>query len=606
MLFKKRVQKKENRLPFKRTLSNVWFMIRLIYQASPLYGVMLILEKMRHDGMIFVETTVGVGYILEAVEFGKPFRDVFWFLIFLFVLFACSGLYSSVFNSVVTGMCMPKIEQKLKFMLYEKAGSLDIACYDDPDYYNEFVLAVSESKKSIERTVNLIGLFVAGIVIFVCYGTYFLLKDPVSVTFVIVSFAASFFVHNAANKIRFQLNLEVNPRNKKLQYVHRAFYLASYAKELRLNRRLSGRLHREFEETNREIWQLRKKASKKLWGLSFLTDYVCTDFVFHGLYLGYLVFQAAVKKVLSLSSMVVLYGSVGNLRNGLRLLAELPPAALETALYVEKIRDFLAYETKVVSGESLPVPEEIGEIRFEDVSFAYNENDGDIIRHVSFSIAPGEKIALVGYNGAGKTTIIKLLMRLYDPTGGRILMNGTDIRKYDPGQYRSRIGTVFQDYQIYAATVAENVVMDEVPPEADVVPALRQSGFSSRLARMERGVDTGLTREFDEEGTNLSGGESQKLAVARVFYKDSGLIILDEPSSALDPIAEYQLNVSMAKASEKKSVVFISHRLSTTRHADRILMLENGEVSESGTHETLLAQEGKYAQMWHAQASKYI
>ena len=276
------------------------------------------------------------------------------------------------------------------------------------------------------------------------------------------------------------------------------------------------------------------------------------------------------------------------------------------ALYVEKIRTFLAYETKVVSEENLPVPDTVKEIRFENVSFAYDEEEGDIIHHVSFTIAPQEKIALVGYNGAGKTTMIKLLMRLYDPTEGRILLDGVDIRRYDLEQYRSRIGTVFQDYQVYAATVAENVVMDEVPPQTDVTLALRQSGFSARLANMERGVDTGLTREFDDSGTNLSGGESQKLAVARGFYKDCSLIILDEPSSALDPIAEYQLNVSMARASVQKSVIFISHRLSTTRHADRILMLEKGRVIESGTHEVLLEKNGKYAEMWHAQASKYV
>lgn len=590
----------------KRTCSNVWFMVSIIFRASPLYGVMLIIENMRHNGMIFIETTVGVGYILEAVEFGKPFGEVFWFLIFLFALFACSGLYSSVFHSVVTGMSMPKVEKKLKFLLYEKAGSLDIACYDDPEYYNEFVLAVSESKASIDRTVNLIGLFVSGLVVFFTYGTYFLMKDPVSVIFVVISFVISFVIYNVTNKIRYRMKLDINPLNKKRQYVHRSFYLSTYAKELRLNRKLSGRLYREFQETNENIYDVQKKACRKLWGLNFLTDYVFSDLIFNGLYLGYLVFQAAVQKAISLSGLVVLFNSAGSLRNGLRLLSELPPAAVETALYVEKIRNFLAYETKVVSEENLAVPEEIGEIRFEDVSFAYNEKDGDIIHHVSFSIAPKEKIALVGYNGAGKTTIIKLLMRLYDPTGGRILLDGIDIRKYDLQQYRSRIGTVFQDYQIYAATVAENVVMDEVPPQADVMPALRQSGFLGRVTGMKNGVETALTREFDEEGTDLSGGESQKLAVARVFYKESGLIILDEPSSALDPIAEYQLNMSMSKASEQKSVVFISHRLSTTRHADRILMLEKGRVIESGTHETLLARDGKYAKMWHAQASKYI
>lgn len=597
---------KKEKLSTRRSFANVWFMMKLIFKASPLYFVMLLFEHVRHNGLIFVEHTLGIGFVLEAAEFGKSFREVVYFMLFMFALLAFSGLYSSVFHSFVSEISMPKIEKELRFMLYEKAGSLDIACYDDPEYYNEFVLAVSESKNCLDRCVKLIGATVSGLVTFLSYGSYFLMKDPVSVVFVVVSFVGSFFIHNIANKIRYRLKLKVNPLEKKRQYVHRTFYLSAYAKELRLNRKLSKRLHREFEETNKEIYECNKAVSKKLLFLNFLTSYVCSDFIFDGVYLGYLVFQAAVRHALSFSGLVVLYNSAGGLRGGLWVLSDLPPQLVETALYVEKIRSFLAYETKIVSEENLPVPEKVGEIRFENVSFAYNEKDGDIIHRVSFTIAPGEKIALVGYNGAGKTTIIKLLMRLYDPTEGRILMEGVDIRRYDPVQYRRRIGTVFQDYQVYAATVAENVVMDEVPAGADVIPSLRQSGFYARMAQMKNGVDTQLTREFDEEGTGLSGGESQKLAVARVFYKDCDLVILDEPSSALDPIAEYQLNHSMAKASAKNSVLFISHRLSTTRHADRILMLEKGVVIEEGTHEELLLQDRKYAEMWRAQASKYM
>ncbi len=597
---------KKDKISTRRSFANAWFMMKLMFQASPLYFCMLILESVRNHGLIFVEHTIGISFVLEAAEFGKSYREVVYFMLFMFALLAFSGLYSGVFYSWVTEISMPKIEKKLRFMLYEKAASLDIACYDDPDYYNEFVLAVSESKNCIDRCVKLIGQTVSGIVIFLSYGGYFVTKDPVSVLFVVAAFVGSFLIHNVANKIRYRLKLKINPMEKKRQYVHRTFYLSAYAKELRLNRKLSKRLHREFEDTNEAIYGCNKEVSKKLLFLNFLTSYVFNDFIFDGVYLGYLVFQAAVRHALSFSSLVVLYNSAGGLRNGLWVLSDLPSMLVETALYVEKIRSFLAYETKITSEENLPVPEKLGEIRFEDVSFAYNEKDGDIIHGVSFTIAPGEKIALVGYNGAGKTTIIKLLMRLYDPTKGRILLDGVDIRRFDPVQYRSRIGTVFQDYQVYAATVAENVVMDEVPAGADVIPSLRLSGFYGRLAKMEQGVDTQLTREFDEKGTGLSGGESQKLAVARVFYKDCDIVILDEPSSALDPIAEYQLNHSMAQVSAENSVLFISHRLSTTRHADRILMLEKGMVIEEGTHEELLSQNHKYAEMWRAQASKYV
>lgn len=218
------------------------------------------------------------------------------------------------------------------------------------------------------------------------------------------------------------------------------------------------------------------------------------------------------------------------------------------------------------------------------------------------------KIAIVGYNGAGKTTLIKLIMRLYDPNEGEILLNGVNIKEYDVEEYRRKIGTVFQDFKIFAATVKENVLLDFADTDSDeaVISSLEKSGFSDRLSTLSDGLSTDLTTEFEEKGVNLSGGEAQKLAVARVFYKNANLIILDEPSSALDPLAEYNLNRSMLHAAEHKSVVLISHRLSTTRLADRIYMLEQGRIIEEGTHAQLLAQGGKYAQMWRVQAGQYM
>ena len=216
--------------------------------------------------------------------------------------------------------------------------------------------------------------------------------------------------------------------------------------------------------------------------------------------------------------------------------------------------------------------------------------------------------ALGWYNGAGKTTLVKLLMRLYDPTEGEILYNGVNIKEYDLDAYRACIGAVFQDYKIFASTIAENVLadVDDGTARDTVMAALKKSAFDEKLGTLEKGIDTELTREFYKDGTNLSGGEEQKIAIARVFAKPCELLIMDEPSSALDPISEYKLNHSISESAADKTVIFISHRLSTTRHADRIYMFESGKIVESGTHDELVANTGgKYYGIWHAQAQYY-
>lgn len=257
-------------------------------------------------------------------------------------------------------------------------------------------------------------------------------------------------------------------------------------------------------------------------------------------------------------------------------------------------------------GESRP-EENFHELTVENVSFAYG-NDEDTLHDVSMSVKAGEKIAIVGYNGAGKSTLIKLLLRLYDVRQGAIRLNGRDIREYGKKSYRALFATVFQDYKIFASDIADNVKMDAAQ-ETDrerIESALSRSGFSERLKTLTEGIYTPLTREFDERGINLSGGEAQKVTIARTFYKYCPVIILDEPSSALDPISEYQLNQTMMEAAKDKAVIYISHRLSSTVMADRIYMLEQGRIIETGSRKELMELNGKYAQMFKMQAEKYI
>jgi ATP-binding cassette subfamily B protein len=435
---------------------------------------------------------------------------------------------------------------------------------------------------------------------------------------VFASFILRFLVSKVLNKLNYDIRIRINPLERKRNYVSRVFYLNDYAKELRLHPKVGDMLEREFEETNDAIVEEQKKVGRKRALLGFTRDYAVGDFIMDGLYITYLVFKAAVLHTIDYSNAVVLFNRTGSLRRGMATMADIIPQAQENSLYIDKIRAFLDYEPKMKPEEGAEVPAGNAELSLENVSFSYGEGLEDTLKNITLKVRPGERIAIVGYNGAGKTTLIKLLMRLYDPTERTITYHGRDIREYKPHDYRHRIGVVFQDYQMYGASLEENVIMTSAEEDGsendgsvrtsrrkDAASALERAGFGERLKSLEKGLDTQVTAEFDKEGVNFSGGESQKIAISRAFYKDADILIMDEPSSALDPIAEYELNKAMESAAEGKTVFYISHRLSTTRDADRIILLENGRIVEEGTHESLLALGGQYARMWKVQAGRY-
>ncbi len=587
---------------------NNWFLIKLMFSASPSFMIFTLMDSIRNQISIFFEHTYGIGYVLEAAEFHYPFRQVAQFILILAGCITLGMVFTVVAGDYIQEKERPKVREKIKMLLYEKTKELDLACYDNPEYYNEMVLAISEVDTQIDRCEAFLRNTASGITVFVSTGIYFLIRDRFSIVFAASSFVMAFAFNQLYNKRSFQIRMERNPHERKREYVKRVFYLGDYAKEIRLNPEIPDILLQTFEQANEEVYRVEKKHAMRRLFLGVMRRYVSNDFFSDVLYITYLVFQAAVRGVLSFSGVAILYNSFGRLKRGMSIFTDVYPFACESSLYVQKIRDFLAYEPKIQSEEGIEPAEGAREMELDGVSFAYDQRTGGLLRDISLHIAPGEKIALVGYNGAGKTTLVKLLMRLYDVDAGRILADGRDIRTYDVQKYRDSIGTVFQDFQIFAGSVMENVLLDVADgcSEDGIKEALADSGLMERVERMEKGIDTPLTTEFMEDGMDLSGGESQKLAIARVFYRKAGLMILDEPSSALDPIAEYQLNHAMLSATKDKTVIFISHRLSTTRLADRIIMLEQGRIVEQGSHSELLERDGKYAQMWRVQAGAYI
>lgn len=593
---------------FKNVLANNWFLFKLCFKAAPVCVILLIVEYVRNEAVIFLEFTFGLNYVLECAEFGRPFREAAVFLLCLLGFVVLGLLFNAYLYQKVQMKSVPKMKQALKEMMYQKAREIDLACYDDPQFYNDYVLSVSEAENQVDRMFGVLqGLF-TGVTSILLSGAFFIGNDPVSFLFVAVSFAASLWAGKALNRLNFKIRNEKNPYERKLGYVNRVFYLNDYAKEVRLNTEVSDLLLRDFDATNDAVLSIdRQYAGKRFFG-QFAKDYLGNDFLIDVVYMVYLVYSAAVLHRISYSNVAVMRGAANRMKNRMRQFSGVYPQMQEISLYVEKMQNFLRIKPEIISTENRALPERPAEIELKNVSFGYNEKDGYILKNISMKIEPYSKIAIVGYNGAGKTTLIKLIMRLYDPNEGEILLDGVNIREYNVEEYRRKIGTVFQDFKIFAATVKENVLLDfaETGSDEAVRTAIEKSGFSERLGTLSGGLSTNLTTEFEDDGVNLSGGEGQKLAVARVFYKNANLIILDEPSSALDPIAEYHLNHSMLSAAEHKSVVFISHRLSTTRIADRIYMLENGSIIEEGSHAALLKKGGKYAHMWSVQAGQYL
>lgn len=590
----------------RRILSNNIYIVGELFRAAPFYGISIIVEAVRHNLVNFLEQTICVYLILDVIETGKPYKNVLYVVGLFLLLDIAAAALSNLYEQRTKLKYLPLVQKRLKEKLYRKAGTVDLACYDDTAYYDDFMLSVSEADKAVNRAEQVVRMVFGSATVLLCYGAFFAARDITSVLFVFVSFVLRTLLLNCLNRWKYVVRQKENPLERKREYIKRIFYLKQYAKELRLNKEASKSMHEEFDRINEELYRLHKTMGKKSFLLSFTARYLMSDFALDILYVLYLIMKAVLRHTISLGGVVVLYNSAANLRRGFATVADLGPYALETSLYVEKIRSFLAKESAIINRKLCEIPKGAGELECRDVSFGYRKGH-PVLQNVSLKIRAGEKAALVGYNGAGKTTLIKLLLRLYDPDEGVILLDGVDIRNYDVDEYRRYIGVVFQDFQLFAATVAENVVMDRLPDgyEELVLKAVRQSGFLEKAELLPEGIRQELTREFSDDGVELSGGEAQKLAIARAFYKEAGIVFLDEPSAALDPLAEYQLNTAMKEVAREKTVLSISHRLSTTRDADIIYVMEHGRVIEQGNHAELVSLGGVYAEMWKVQAGRY-
>lgn len=581
------------------TVSNLWFLFKIFVKASPLLTIGEIAISILSRVPSRIVAVLGVKFIIDEVEKGSSDKIIFG-LITISAVMILSQFIKSVFYELYAHRERESLELKIQSMLFKKAAELDLAAYDDPSFYSDFILAFENVRNFISRTYW--REYIESIVSLILVSGILISIDPVIIGVILISSVISVPVCKKMGLIIADSRKDITELRRKSDYFFRLFYQPEYAGEIRISG-VSPLLIKRFSDMQDKAVQTRFYNTKKINVLYFLNKSLTNVLLLTvavGLYLGY---RITVTKTLSPGDFVAAFNGMGVVSGTVSYLTGFGLTMLiERSKMIEKMRVFLNTQPAVTDGASTAEAGAPETIKVEDIHFSYEGSDKDSINGISFEIMPCEKVALVGYNGAGKTTLTNLLLRLYDVTGGRITVGDTDIRDVTVASHRARFAAVYQDFRIFSATVGENVALSKNFDEKRVLRALEAAGFDKELPN---GVDTVLLREFDENGIMLSGGEQQKIAIARIFYKQCPYVILDEPSANLDPDAEYALNKAITEKATDKTVVFISHRLSTTRDADKILMLENGKIIEQGTHSELMAQGGKYYEMFTLQAKKY-
>lgn len=594
--------KKKKLISEHSMLSNILFFVKLLFEISPglvigefVWGILMHVPPR-------LISIIGLKYIIDTVESGENLERIFVAVGIIAAVVILSNAFTWIFREFFWNMERERVYYGLNKKLYAKARQLDEESYDNPDFYNNFILTIESSSDNIQNLLGLVRNYVGNIILLFSIGSVLLTIDPVCLVIILFFIGVFSPISKKIGSLQMERRIDNTRYHRRSDYFQRIFYLQDYCKEVRMND-ISPLLIERYNDAAEDVVKNQRRYFKKIDGLYMLQESGIQIFGFMfvlPLYLGYCVLE---KNSLSAGEFVAAFNGAFSIASSINFLTVWAVAVFsERGKMIEKYREFLKADFKISDGEKTAEKGAPKEIRIENLSFTYEGNREPTLKDINLTIKPYEKIALVGYNGAGKTTLTNLLLRLYDPTEGRIVIDGEDIRAATVSSHRDRFAAVFQDFQLFSCNVGENVALDKDYDKNKVEESLGHSGFGKTL---KNGTETELLREFDDEGVMLSGGESQKVAIARAFYKDCPYVILDEPSANLDPVAEYNLNKAMTEASDNKTVIFISHRLSTTVHADRIYVMEKGRIIESGSHEELMEMNGTYAYMFNLQAEKY-
>ena len=590
-----------------RALKNIPPVLRIVWESGPtavLWGCSLRVAA----GLVPLSTLAVTRWIIDAVVAHvarkQPLTRAFWWYVAL--EFGLASLGTVLTRAIVyfDSLLADKYIRHISVRVMEHASRVDLPQYEDPSFHDRLErarvqatdrLVMIQAIGNIFQQAIITGTLAASIVFF---SPWLLL---ILVAFVVPAFLGD--SHFAF--LGYALNFQLTPIRRELDYLRTLGASKESAKELKLFG-MSSFLTQRYKDLSDEVYRRNVELARRKLRVGTLLSVVTTA----GYYSAYAyVIYRTLLGAISIGTLTFLTGAIAGASANIQMMFSTFSGIADQALFLTDLLAFFAVRPTITSPAlALPAPRPIRRgFEFDKVSFAYPGASKLVLDNICLRIEPGERIALIGENGQGKTTLVKLLTRLYDPISGRILLDGADLRKYDLEDLYSQVGVIFQDFMRYDMTAEENIAVgkiDELHNPSRIALAAAQSHADAVIRKLPGGYKQMLGRRFDG-GLDLSGGEWQKIALARAYLRDAQVLILDEPTASLDARSESEVFERFAELTEGKTALLISHRFSTVRMADRILVLEGGRIAEQGTHHQLMSRGGRYSEMFELQAANY-
>jgi ATP-binding cassette subfamily B protein len=611
-------QRTEEKFSYKKipgTLTSLPRVLRLVWSTSATLTTLLGLLYLA-QGFVPVFSVTITGLVIDSVVKAINIHSTapIWIPIGLQLGITLFSSLLSNLSNIVQQLLQEQVSNRVQLDILKKANTLDLAFFENPEFYDKMRQAANQSTyqpvSMISQTFDLGRTMVTLVsLIFLLFHLAWWL----AIVALIIPIPA-FFSNTRYGWRGYQLMRRQSPERRLMAYFVTLMTTDTYNKEIKLFN-LGDFFIGKFWDLATSLYKQDKKLLLRRYNINFV--WAGLTVVANTIIYLYVALQAVAGRI-TLGGLTLYTQTAVQVGQNFQGLLNGISSTYENTLYVNTLFEFLEYQPGIMSPPNpqpidTPIEAEGLDIEFRDVSFTYPGKDAETqaaLKHVSFTIHAGEAIALVGRNGAGKTTLVKLLTRLYEPDEGEILIGGRNIKEYDLKELRAQVGVIFQDYVNYYMTAQENIGVgrvDKIESRELVISAARKSGASAVIEKLPQGYDTMLGRWFKDlkDSTQLSGGEWQKIALARAFMRDARILVLDEPTSALDAQAEYEVFTKFRELTKGKTAVFISHRFSTVRLADRIYVIENGSIIESGSHQELITLDGRYAQLFNLQAEAY-